>query len=693
MKIDLTSLSFNSNLINGVGTPSWGTALGQKEGYDITVDGASDILLGMYNNIVDSSNFETNFKSEKDILITSHFKKVYVNEHRIASSLLLALVVEHSPSHDGRKSLKYNDKFRYTSDGVTISNEQFYNEVQEFFGPTACWFAYEINVVNGKELHIKAIKVSDENVTYSDSKKRKEEWASLIEFYSDSYSHKLIRNTIIGKFVFDVLSFLNNSKEIDKLFPYMSINKDDRYCSIEKDGKRLTSIFWVFVNKPEKSELSMGGKIRAFEDHSVESQGIRYYLSKEWTDQIGHRLDINVFIDIFNSIYKKYSITKESSGYVLNLLRPLPEIVDDFHGFCESTGLLFSKDLLKRYISSLIAKPFVILTGLSGSGKTKLAHAFAKWLCEDERQYCLVPVGADWTNREPLLGFPNALEPTTYIKPDNNVLDLILRAQKNPFKPYFLLLDEMNLSHVERYFADFLSAMESNDKIYLHEGENDWEGVPSMISLPRNLFVIGTVNIDETTYMFSPKVLDRASTIEFRVTKDEMISYLEKSRLADYEDISGLGAAYGCEIIKTARQKLDSHVDVDSLNEALIEFFEQLKVLGAEFGYRTAREILRFAQVMIKLCPEVDINVIIDYAILQKLLPKVHGSKRKLDSVLKELIALCLNEKVNLSIYTTGKMQVDLSNTSNIKYPFSLEKIVRMYNNLAHNGFTSFAEA
>ncbi|MBK7561215.1 MAG: hypothetical protein IPI68_06745 [Chitinophagaceae bacterium] len=86
------------------------------------------------------------------------------------------------------------------------------------------------------------------------------------------------------------------------------------------------------------------------------------------------------------------------------------------------------------------------------------------WLSEDENQYCIVPVGADWTNREPLLGFPNALEKNNYVKPDNRVLDMIIEANRNESKPYFLILDEMNLSHVERYFADFLSVMESKPK-------------------------------------------------------------------------------------------------------------------------------------------------------------------------------------------------------------------------------------
>ena len=120
------------------------------------------------------------------------------------------------------------------------------------------------------------------------------------------------------------------------------------------------------------------------------------------------------------------------------------------------------------------------MSGLSGSGKTKLAQTFAKWVCQSDKQYCIVPVGADWTNREPLLGYENALNNEEYILPENGALQLLIQANKNLFKPHFLILDEMNLSHVERYFADFLSVMESKDKFKLHsDKEQEKTGVPS----------------------------------------------------------------------------------------------------------------------------------------------------------------------------------------------------------------------
>src|SRR5690554_5135447 len=94
----------------------------------------------------------------------------------------------------------------------------------------------------------------------------------------------------------------------------------------------------------------------------------------------------------------------------------------DINSFNESvfeSGLVFSEKLITRFVSSLLTKPFVILTGLSGSGKTKIAQSFVKWICGDESQFKIIPVGADWTNREPLLGYPNGLNANEYLLPDS----------------------------------------------------------------------------------------------------------------------------------------------------------------------------------------------------------------------------------------------------------------------------------
>lgn len=368
---------------------------------------------------------------------------------------------------------------------------------------------------------------------------------------------------------------------------------------------------------------------------------------------------------------------------------------------CKIAGLIFTNQLIQRFIASLCTKPFVICSGLSGSGKTKLAQAFAQWITDDKSQYLIVPVGADWTNREPLLGYPNALNKEEYVSPENGVLDIMIRAKQNidnneeTTKPYFLILDEMNLSHVERYFADFLSTMESGDRIPLHKIENESEGIPPSMNLPKNLFIIGTVNIDETTYMFSPKVLDRANTIEFRLTEKDLIDFIASDVKLDMDLLKAKGANMSESFMKMALQETDKNLKTSEADLKL--FFSELKKSGAEFGYRTANEIGRLMYMLEEL-GEVGDNLL-DIAIMQKLLPKLHGSRNKLSKVLPILGGFCLtdNSKIKEDYFdkfvSNSLTETDLQSDQKIKYKISFEKICRMYKNAIENGFASYAEA
>lgn len=355
------------------------------------------------------------------------------------------------------------------------------------------------------------------------------------------------------------------------------------------------------------------------------------------------------------------------------------------------SGLVFSDTLINRFVASLLTKPFVLLTGLSGSGKTKIAQSFARWISEDKSQYKIIPVGSDWTNREPLLGYPNGLKFDEYILPDSGALRLIIEAsqEENQQKPYFLILDEMNLSHVERYFADFLSVMESDEEIMLYSGaqreSSDGIKVPGKISWPQNLFVIGTVNIDETTYMFSPKVLDRANTIEFRIDDNNIKSFLEQPSKIDLSVLDGKGATMAQHFLELAK---DNQIEQDEVyTETFVKFFNELKKIGAEFGYRTAMEMLLLIK-KLNTVGKFSQKESIDIALMQKLLPKLHGSRSKISTVLDALIKLCLKDGVTFSIAKSDEVKPD-----EILYPIAFEKLVRMYRNALDNGFTSYAEA
>ena len=365
-----------------------------------------------------------------------------------------------------------------------------------------------------------------------------------------------------------------------------------------------------------------------------------------------------------------------------------------FANSISNAGLFLSELMITRFLASLLTKPFVILTGLSGSGKTKLAQAFVQWLCQDDSQYCRVPVGADWTNREPLLGYLNALQTDDYVRPDNGVLDVIIEANRHPELPYFLILDEMNLSHVERYFADFLSVMETKGEIMLFAEGTINNDVPSRLALPSNLFIIGTVNIDETTYMFSPKVLDRANAIEFRVTKDEIEKFFANQKAIDLDKLKTQGASMAQSFLNLAEEKVFEEQDLTETHRTLVSFFGQLKKTGAEFGYRSASEIIRLIHQLSVIDPDLSPDEKLDIAIMQKLLPKLHGSRRKLCPILITLGSFCVdNTKIaNVETDVFAKEDFDF-HSDDVFYPISFEKITRMYKGAIVNGFTSYAEA
>lgn len=403
----------------------------------------------------------------------------------------------------------------------------------------------------------------------------------------------------------------------------------------------------------------------------------------------------NNYIKFLKELSKQHKVSSEHLSVIGN---QKDFDISDFQNSCKNAGLIYSDKLITRFVSSLLTKPFVILTGLSGSGKTKLAQAFVQWICQEESQYRIIPVGADWTNREPLLGYPNALKPEEYVKPDNGVIDLILQANSNPKLPHFLILDEMNLSHVERYFADFLSVMESNEEIPLYaEGTVD-NGVPSKLKVPANLFIIGTVNIDETTNMFSPKVLDRANTIEFRINNSEMEGFLGKANelnmkaLLEDDETTGRGATMAQSFISLSNKKSSTTKDLDKINKTLLNFFGELQKTGAEFGYRSASEILRLIHQLDTLDNNLTTAEKIDIAIMQKLLPKLHGSRRKLSPILETLGSICLKEDLKVIKDVFEKDDFDYS-SDQVLYPLSLEKIARMYKGAIDNGFASYAEA
>ena len=333
----------------------------------------------------------------------------------------------------------------------------------------------------------------------------------------------------------------------------------------------------------------------------------------------------------------------------------------------------FTKEILfSRYIRSLLSKPFVILSGNSGTGKTRIATRFSKYLEKKNdsgmTNHLLIPVGADWTDNTKILGYYNPLADNgagKYEKTD--VFRFIERAGANPEIPFFLILDEMNLSHVERYFSDFLSKMELLD--YKESSELVFFDIPGYgkLELPKNLFITGTVNIDETTYMFSPKVLDRANVIEFKPEMEDVLNSLFETSSGDEEKVAEPGVAEGfmqlANDIRSGTIPSEVQPILKEIKPILKSFYTELEKCGFEFAYRTVKEIRLYAIAAYKTAEEKKPTAaeITDVQILQKILPKIHGNKKQIGNLLDELEKLCEANQLKESLAKIRQMKDKLN--------------------------------
>ncbi len=372
---------------------------------------------------------------------------------------------------------------------------------------------------------------------------------------------------------------------------------------------------------------------------------------------------------------------------------------------------ILSGSLNSQLTRSLLSKPFVILTGASGTGKTKQAKELAEHFSNAEwSNFEIVAVGADWTDNRSTLGFVNYL--TGDGKPvyqSTAILNLLMRANQDDSTPYFLILDEMNLSHVERYFADFLSVMEQREKgsFQLHnEGSSlpnsaeNSELVPESIPYPRNLFVIGTVNIDETTYMFSPKVLDRANVIEYKVAEQELAAFLSDpqepqdiEKAAEGEHQKFLSLALATRGLGGELEPLKDSTTTE-INKVILDLFKLMQDGRYEFAYRTANEITRYLRVSRHLAEnknawdEEEWKASLDEQIVQKILPKLHGSIGRVGKLLAKL-AHYTHNPMPLEGVSDRLADVNLLEGAGA-YPTSFAKLKQMTHTLKEEQFVSF---
>ncbi len=375
-----------------------------------------------------------------------------------------------------------------------------------------------------------------------------------------------------------------------------------------------------------------------------------------------------------------------------------------------------------NFLTALRTKPFMLLAGISGTGKSrivrKLAQAsitedlqkeydpksvekgFNRWELHKPANFELVQVKPNWHNSLEVVGYKSNIGGPHY--EFTPFIEFVARAWKHQNIPFFLCLDEMNLAPVEQYFAEFLSAIESRS---IENGEYETDPiikpfvefddmvctqmidhlvgkvdaskvVPDSIeaklverfktkglTLPKNLLVLGTVNMDETTFSFSRKVLDRAMSIVMNdVDYDKFFTGETENDMAEFDD-----ATKKLLINRPIRGLEAEDNGAEQVEQYLTAINEVLNDTPFKLGYRAANEALLYVSAAHQFDTSIDVNTALDEFTLMKILSRIEGDKRSI-----------------------GNLLDDLQRVINDSYPASNKKLVQMAKTLQSKQFVSY---
>lgn len=376
------------------------------------------------------------------------------------------------------------------------------------------------------------------------------------------------------------------------------------------------------------------------------------------------------------------------------------EKINHIKNYIGGKGFSYPDGLIENFYLSLKSKPFVILAGTSGTGKTRLVRLFAEAIGANKQnhQYEQVAVRPDWSDSTDLFGhvdlngkfIPGA------------ILDFLAEAQRNPDHPYVLCLDEMNLARVEYYMSDFLSVIETREMkdghiisdeligINYYGGDNEARKKYGAITFPENLYVVGTVNMDETTFPFSRKVLDRANTIEFNYV--DLVPDFNET--VESTTLSERNVFLRSDLVKLYDIDEDDKAYVQGACAELKTINSILQKANAHVGYRVRDEIC-FYLLNNRKAELLSDDAAMDHQIMQKILPRIQGSgisvKDMLCDLFKKFAGVSDYDRNNGDAKGMENKLLELRQSGKrIPYPQSAEKVMFMVRRFEEDGFTSY---
>lgn len=514
---------------------------------------------------------------------------------------------------------------------------------------------------------------------------KNDEALTVLKQVNESREQKITRileDNVLNSFVYKLFKYIEQEDSLDVLIPYVQYSNanrlgfDDILMHLELEGRRTHSIFIQTADETNISSRNSGKIKRWYEDiFHIDQKEV--YLTTQWSSE-----SVETLIFIINNAYcGKFHIEKIGENCILYAIK---------HNKILSTNPSYFP-----YLTALRTKPFMLLAGISGTGKSRIVRELAFKSCPSYLQdedgttpgnYCMIEVKPNWHDSSELLGYYSNITKnyqfTKFVK-------FLVKAMMFPKVPFFVCMDEMNLAPVEQYFAEFLSVLETrkknketdaiqsgvlvdstyfsdygltgcknNGEVYMKLHKTGLDNIEAKesdsksliekgLTFPDNVFIIGTVNMDDTTHQFSRKVIDRAMTIE--MNGEDLTKMFDSANNLEYlPDGQEWELALFQSKYISADEVLNAHADeADTLKKQLTERLtainNELKDTPFVVSYRVLNELIIYASVLLddgKSLQEA-VDTAVDRITLMKILPRIEGDEDMLGLATDENNRLC----------------------------------------------------
>lgn len=709
MRIKNSAFAYNVT-VQGSSNTDWGTDIGQGKKHAFTLEGFPDFVNAMlYYKIEDVQNMQVllgkgnrtlkPFSGYPDyqLVLASCFKKVFVNDKYLDGQKFVVYIIKEINTHNskgeinkhnGRCTLKFSNSILYNGEAV---NQKCIDAISKAFGQSTngSWAILEMNIENEDELHLYGFALGDAPKDYSSTEERNAEFEKF--FSNDDIE---FRRAAFKAYLFAPGTFKTKGTPRD-YWNHLSI----------PEYKERISFVWEILSSLigyKTDDLLVVDNIEVA--NKLKDRVTPDPRNKAYGNQLASAI-IKNYIDFLENRKLKFIQSSNSTTYN-KFVEPKQEAVN-------------LKTEEYSYISAIKTKPFLIFGGFSGTGKSQKVKelAFATCPCDgvlnvsetSPGNYLLVSVKPNWHDATDITGFRSSVNRNYYV---TDFMRFLVKAKQYEDKhvPFFVCLDEMNLAPVEEYFADFLSVIESrkrcsdgrivtdaivpasvfNDSDYaddfnifmklgLEATNPEWKAddINAMseedkaqafvrqdiveelrrdgLTIPSNVVVIGTVNMDDTTNSFSRKVIDRAMTFETIVGKfgndyfagDVALNYVKNPRR---------GELFLSDEVR-ATQMIDEgrFVLTDDEQSKILWFVNNINddLEGSPFkiSYRILNETILLYRSKKKIAEimnadggfedgvefNVDLNSIFDEILMQKVLPRIEGDYEKCSKCLTKL--------------------------------------------------------